>query len=338
MSFHIRSAVLAPFSDLIRELGAEPNAVLEAANIGADVLKDPDILVPFTSVLQLFEAAIATTGCKHFGLLLGERNSLQNLGLLGLLFRSSPTLGVAIKEIIKHLGVHAQGIIRELHVDGAVAYISTDFERVELAQEIQIVQMSVAMNWKLTQLVTNNRWHPSSICFAFSEPDNSVFYRRFFNIPVQFNAEFNGIVFHSSDLDLPLKEYDPLLNQEMQRQVGKLEEEIVGDFVADVKRTIRKNMKLGICSIDSTVRFFPFQKRTFQKKLKNNGVTYQGLLDEVRFQKAEVYLIKSDINISQLADLLCYTDGSVFSTAFRKRYGLSPRQWKQKNKAGGRAR
>lgn len=327
-AFYIRSAVLSPCFELIRELGKDADEVLRLAKLEPGLLVDPDSKLSYSDVLRFIDAAVKITGCAHFGLLWGERNTLQTLGLLGLLLRSAPSFGVAIEEMIKHLGVHVKGITRELHCNNGVACMTTRFENPTVAASLVATQMSVATNWKMCQLLSHHLWHPTSINFIFDEPENSFYYRRFFNAPVNFNADFNGLAFKESDLELPLREHDPVLHQEMLRQITKIENTLSDNFIDDVKRFIGQNMDSGICNIDAVVRFFPFQKRTFQQKLKREGVSYQDLVDEVRFQRAEFHLLKSNLTLSQLADVLCYRNVSVFSTAFKNKYGVSPSAWK----------
>ncbi len=328
--FSIRSAVLLPLSDVLQEFSIELPPLLEAAGVPASVLQDFDTPISYKVLLQLFEHAVSATGCEHFGLLLGERGSVQTLGVLGLLLKSSPSFGPALEVMIEHLDIHAKGIIRRVHREGAVAWITTDFEVPAVAQSEQAVQMSVATMWKVCELISHHQWHPRYICFEFSKPADAAFYRRFFRVPVVFDADFNGVVFAATDLELRLQDSDPFLHQEMRRQARKLEETFEENFVSDVKRLIIQNMDVGVCSEDAVVRFFPFQKRTFQSRLQQEGVSYQTLLDDVRFQKAEFYLSKSRVSVTQLAELLCYKSSSVFSTAFKRRYGVSPLQWRTK--------
>lgn len=331
-SFSIRSAVLAPIFELTQTLGANPNRVIQRAGLNSAIFQDPDVLISHTDALKLFDATVAETHCEHVGLLIGERINIQDLGLLGLLMRSSPTFGVALKNMIKHLAIHAQGITRELHADNRIAYITTGFDEPLLSQSFPAVQMSVATNWRIAQLLSHHQCHPTAIHFTFSEPENSIFFRRFFKAPVVFDGDFNGIVFHAADLELPIREHDPILNQEMERQIGKLKDTFSDKFIDDVKRLIRQNMNAGICNIDAVISFFPFEKRTFQTKLKDEGVSYQALVDNIRFQRAEHHLLNSNISVSQLADLLCYKSSSVFSTAFKNKYGLSPSKWRVKTR------
>lgn len=91
-------------------------------------------------------------------------------------------------------------------------------------------------------------------------------------------------------------------------------------------------MEIGICSEDEVVKYFPMQKRTLQQKLKEFGTSYQKILDDIRFEKAEMYITNSTLKMYQIADLLCYQSSAAFSFAFNKRYGLSPSRWKRSQK------
>ncbi len=327
-SFHTRSAILACFPKVIQDLGHEPFALLKRAAITPEQLHDTDATISHASFVSLLEDAALVTGCSHLGLLLGEGASLQNIGLLGLLARSSSTLGDALDGVIKHLKIHSTGVSRELHSDGGIAYVACVLESPEMAKSIQAIQMSVALTWKLSQLLSPKKGLTTAIYFTFSEPTNKIFYRQFFNTKVLFNMEFNGLVFHSADLTLPMTEQDSFLHTEILKQVNRIESEFSEDLIVEVKRYIQKNLDVGVCSVDAVVQFFPFEKRAFQQKLKKLNTSYQALLDDIRFQKAEFHLASTNIPVSQLASLLCFKSTSVFSTAFKKRYGDSPSAWR----------
>jgi len=327
-SFQTRSAILACFPKVILGLGHDPLALLKRAGITPEQLHDTDAAISHASFVSLLQEAAHVTGCNHLGLLLGEGASLENIGLLGLLARSSSTLGDALKGVIKHLKIHSTGISRELHSDGGISYIACILESPEMAKSIQSIQMSVALTWKLSQLLSPKKRLTTAIYFTFSEPANKAFYRQFFNTKVLFDMEFNGLVFHSSDLALPIAGQDLFLHTEILKQVNRIESEFSEDLITEVKRYIQKNLDVGVCSVDAVVQFFPFEKRAFQQKLKKLGTSYQALLDDIRFQKAEFHLASTKIPVSQLASLLCFKSTSAFSTVFKKRYGQSPSQWR----------
>jgi len=58
------------------------------------------------------------------------------------------------------------------------------------------------------------------------------------------------------------------------------------------------------------------------------------LLEDVRWDISRRYLRASSGSLTALADMLCYSDLSNFSTAFRQQYGVSPREWRRRLATG----
>lgn len=71
-------------------------------------------------------------------------------------------------------------------------------------------------------------------------------------------------------------------------------------------------------------------KRTLQRQLKQHDTSYKDLLEEVRSDIARRYLRESSGSLTALADMLCYSDLSTLSTAFRQQHGVSPREWRRR--------
>ena len=67
--------------------------------------------------------------------------------------------------------------------------------------------------------------------------------------------------------------------------------------------------------------------------VENPHDTDLSLLDEVRFDMVESYLRDSNMPMTQLAYVAGFTDASNFARAFRQRYGVSPRKWREEHSA-----
>jgi AraC-like DNA-binding protein len=85
----------------------------------------------------------------------------------------------------------------------------------------------------------------------------------------------------------------------------------------------------GDCSVERISSYLAMNKRTLQRKLPAAGASYKQLLGDARFEIACNYLKESKGPLTALAHMLCYSELSVFSNAFRQRTGLSPRDWKK---------
>ncbi len=332
-AYHIRAAFLLPCFEVIEELGVDPKALMKVVDLPSDIFDSPESIVPLSTSIDLVELAAKQSKCSHLGLLLGAKVSIQSLGLLGLLLRSASTFKAGINDIIKHLTLNMTGLKRSLTVERGIAVFSSTYDSPQIALSRQARQMSVSLGWSLLQSLSSERWQPISISFSFAEPEDAIFYRKFFKTRVYFNADYDGIAFHEADLKIELNSHDEYLHQTIAYQVAKMNEsKHHNDFVEEVKSYVAKNLEIGICAENEVLKFFPMQKRTFQNKLKKEGTSYQIILDDLRFKKAELYLADSTLKMYQVADLLCYKSGGAFAFAFNKRYGMSPSQWKHARK------
>ncbi|WJO24406.1 AraC family transcriptional regulator [Pseudomonas soli] len=69
--------------------------------------------------------------------------------------------------------------------------------------------------------------------------------------------------------------------------------------------------------------------RSLQRYLLTQGTSFQALLDGTRQAMATRLLRDATINLTQVAELLGYTQLAAFSRAFSRWHGLSPQQWKR---------
>ena len=70
-------------------------------------------------------------------------------------------------------------------------------------------------------------------------------------------------------------------------------------------------------------------RRTLSRKLKQEGVTYQRLLDEVRKEVAEWCLLRTRMPIEAIAERLGYVDASNFSRTCRRWFRKPPGKFRK---------
>ena len=71
------------------------------------------------------------------------------------------------------------------------------------------------------------------------------------------------------------------------------------------------------------------QTRTMQRRLKQKGVSFTGLLERVRHETGTHHLTETSMSISEIAYLLGYCDTSAFIKAFRKQTGMTPSRFRE---------
>lgn len=72
--------------------------------------------------------------------------------------------------------------------------------------------------------------------------------------------------------------------------------------------------------------------RTLNRRLSALGTTYSEVADEVKCQIACQMLSDSEMQLTDLANLLHYHDSSSFVKAFKRWTGSTPAQWRLDSK------
>ena len=68
--------------------------------------------------------------------------------------------------------------------------------------------------------------------------------------------------------------------------------------------------------------------RTLQRRLREEGVGYAALVEEMRAKFAAEYLNDPSLSISEISYLLGFSEPSAFSRAFRRWTGKSPQTFR----------
>jgi AraC-like DNA-binding protein len=325
---HVRAAFLQSCLEVVEELGVNISWLIDKAGLPENVLMEPESVVPLDVAVNLMEIAARETKCDHLGLLIGSRVGVKSLGILGVMLSSASTFHEGIKDTIKYTMLNTTGIKRILTVSDGIAVISSNYDSSKISISRQARQLTVSLMWGILSNLTVEPWRPISISFTFSEPKDRAFYRKLFKAHVYFNAEYDGIAFHKADLKMKLSTGDKQLHKIIANQLLNTEYSSSPSFIEEVRNYIAKNLELGITSQSEVLKYFPMELRTFQSRFKKYGTSYQEVLDEIRFKKAELYLADSSLKLYQMADLLGYKSGGAFSLAFKKRYEMTPSQWK----------
>lgn len=64
--------------------------------------------------------------------------------------------------------------------------------------------------------------------------------------------------------------------------------------------------------------------RTLQRRLRERGIVFASLVDEVRRRLSARYLADSALTLGEIAWLLGYSESSAFNRAYRRWTGRSP--------------
>ena len=96
-----------------------------------------------------------------------------------------------------------------------------------------------------------------------------------------------------------------------------------------VRRLLNEALRGGDPGLSTVSKRLGLSVRSLQRKLKENGTSHQGLLDDLRHELSREYLLQSGMSVVDVAFLLGFSDPSAFHRAFRRWTGLTPREFKR---------
>jgi AraC-like DNA-binding protein len=324
----VRIASAWSIPDVLRSLGADPAGVLSSAGFDRTLFDDRDNVISFAARGRLLKRCVEATRCPHFGLLVGQRGGLHSLGLVGLLAKNSVDVGTALQSLVGYFFAHTRGSAIRLEVDGGHAMLTFDVYQPNVDAVDQTCDGAVAMMLNIMRGLCGPGWRPSEVRFGHRRPQDVRPFRRFFAVPLRFDAEQNGLVFAADWLQFKLPDPDADLRRMLQKQVDALQFAHADEFPEQVRSVLRTALLTGHASADQVAALFAMHSRTLSRRLHTHGVSFQELVDEVRFAIARQMLEHGSLEVSEIAAALDYADASAFTRAFRRWSGTTPAAWR----------
>lgn len=316
---------------VLQDFGVDPDEVLTAAGIDPDLFADPDNLITYAARDRLFRQCVSRTGCQHFGLLVGQRMNLKALGLVGLLMRTSPDAGRALSSLVNLLHLHSQGAVMAMRVDEDVAMLTYDAFEPGLEATDQTGAGAVAMMLNVMRALCGSDFRPDEASFAHRRPADIEAFRKFFKVPLYFDAEHYALVFSRDWLKVRLPGADDELQQLLQKQVEALESRYSLAFPDQVRKVLRSALLTGYHSENQIAALFSMHSHTFRRRLEASATSFHELVDECRFSIAREMLRDTSLSVGEVSASMGYSRASSFIRAFRCWSGMTPGKWRQNN-------
>ena len=156
--------------------------------------------------------------------------------------------------------------------------------------------------------------------------DNIAEYERVMRCKPAMNALTNTITFDKKYWNEQIITANYELQQILLQKVSPLK-----DTLAE-KQTLKNrihnyllaNSYLGIVSLEDIAANFNISARTLQRRLKEEGINFQQVADEVRKSLAINYLKAGSYPVKEISYMLGYNELSAFTRTFKRWTGITP--------------
>lgn len=316
---------------LLRDLGVDLEDVLAAAQVQPGIFGHPDNPITYPELQRLFLACEQRSGRDDFGLLVGQRSRLAEMGLAGEAARCCGDVGEGLACFVEHFNLHdgaaTMGIVTE---GGFTRFIYAIAEHgMPDTRHFQLGAITIAYN--IVQDLCGEGWQPTVVTIACRSPVNVRACQKFFRAPIRFDSDESALIFERHWLDRPLAPVNPALRQEIAARVAAQELQLHADFPATVRRLVRKQLLFGRCSMDAVAATLGMHRRTLDRRLHRQGLHYGDLIDSVKKDVAQQLLRDTRLHVQQIAESLRFSTAANFATAFRRWTGMTPSEYRRRS-------
>jgi AraC-like DNA-binding protein len=325
----VRGASLNGYIELMESLGRDPGTFLRKAGLSAQLLKDPETLIPSHSLRELLETTASATGMEDFALRLAARRTFGSLGPISLVLKEEPTPRQALDTLCRYLRLISTALVLRIEEAGQAVVIREDLLPGPGPATRQAMELTIAMMFRILRELIGPQWRPQQVCFTHRPPADMAAHRAFFGRNPMFNQPFNGLVCAATDLNKP-RTPDNSGATQLTRDYLDAALRRRGEGIRGTSRElIMALIPGGRCTAQQVARHLRIDRRTLHRHLIAEGLSFSVLLDEVRTELVKRHLQESDLPIGEIAGLMGFSTQSSFSHWFRAAFGCSVTQWRK---------
>lgn len=324
-----RARSMGPVAAAVRRSGGSIARVFRRVELPLTLLDTPDALIPLRDQLRLVELAAREIGDEALPARLSLDGGVAHLGEFGRYVCAAPRLDIAIGRCNERMGAALQSAtVLRLSTSGRMArwtYSITDSARVG-RQKNEILALGYMLD-----LLTQYFGVPAHAVHAELPGARGMADRK--SVEQLFGCEVSDGAAASLSFPaarLAASNRSPRVSMPAS---GCSEQLLPGDedLVGRVEHVIALGLMERRPREDWLCRRLQISRRFLQRALAAHDTTFRTLLLRALMSRAVELLQESQLSVTDIALELGYSDPAHFTRAFVRRFGESPRSWRERN-------
>lgn len=321
--------------EYLQEQATDPDAldiVLQRAGLNRDEFDKAPGEETMLADAKFVREATAYLEDPSFGASAGIRFT-DATTLTAYITKHSRTLETAIKNSARYHAVVNPALEFSLRLSEQTATFELDFVDSRLWRYHRYAEFILFAALARMRYLVDVDFFPLSMTFRHSSRAGKKDLERLAGCPIEFEAETMGIQMSLATTELRIPTYDPHLRDHLMNYGDRLLAERPAsnpDLRMKIERILVNALPGRIVSADEVASTLGMSRRTFARRLTDEGLSYREVVDDLRGDLAKTYL-KGGFSISEIAFLLDYADQAAFSTAFKRWTGINPSQFRDGN-------
>lgn len=324
----IHSDVLLFFPELVRELGGDPDALLEAVGLPrfAAVSK---LRVGYRLLSDILGRAARDLACPDFGMRLAAmQGGVRAAGALGSLVRSAKTFGDAAAFAQDNAFTHSlacQVSIKACPETG-LHLITHDVLLENLPNKCQAIEQVLLLAHLIALEVTGGKACARRVLFRHLPISDRRTYRKHFGCDVLFEQRDDGVAFTAADLQAPTISANPASYRRAEQELRTRFAHRLPPMHARVRGKILQFLGTRSCDHQRVAEALKLHPRTMHRRLTDEGQSFRQVKDGVRRDLALYYLLWTNMHFKEIAEKVGLSEQSAFSRSCCRWFSSGPKE------------
>ena len=317
----------------IDDYGHDSRKLFRQAGLDYGRLHEPGARYSYTAVCRLWDLAAATIKDPCFGMQVASLWHPTTMHALGYSWMASFNLDEAYRRTVRFgrflnsAACSAFKISESADVYGLVFDTSVlNFEPPQVSQEA-----GLALFVNISRATYGPGFKPVGVSLRREEPDCLDRFCSYFDAPVMFNETSSALWLDPEQIVQPLATANPeLVRINDQIVIDYLARMDHNDVITRVRSKIAERLPTGRIDEADIASSINLSQRSLQRRLNQQELSFMRLLEDTRRDLSREYVRDPQRSINEIAYLLGFAEPGNFSRAFKRWYGKTPSEFRQR--------
>ena len=256
----------------------------------------------------------------------GAAMRCDDYGAFGLAWKSATTLRGSYHRAERYALVLTSVAMYEVEptFNGAFIHLHRDGERslgLRLSNEATLASIAA-----ISREVASTPFQAEEVHLKHAAPDSTAAHEAYFGCPVHFDSDRDALLVSERTLRTPNKLGDASIagffDAHLAEEIERLDDSAQLDHL--VRDLIATALSEGVPLLSDVASRLAMSGRTLQRRLAEQGASFQELVEEARRDLAMRLLRDTDFTLSEVAFMTGFSEQSALTRAFKRWMGLTP--------------
>ena len=331
----VAAGIIKNLLDYSEQRGADRVAILNQVGLSEEDLVDQDARIPLDSYKTVLRACKLATGEPALPMVYTIDTRLEDISIVGLIIHSSSSMADSMTQLNRYSRLMVEVDVMEAGERFSVVPEGTDIWIVDNRPEpnsfFELTEVAFA------RFIGEFRRHFPDQPFALAievthpAPGHADRYKEILQCDVTFDAPRNALqmdpVWLTTEWDVDQSYVFGIFTEKADALLAELEAE--DSIRARIESLLLPLLHTGELSADSVAEALGMSRQTLYRRLKDEGVTFANVVDDLRLRMATDYLNARKVSVNETAYLVGFSEASSFVRAFRRWTGQTPAEFRK---------